>query len=493
MARQRGLGSRPRPAGLIVLGLVVAMVAAGCTGADRRGSAVPPESGGVVPGYGGPPIRRAANPIGLKWDWPNLDRYLPYVKELAGGTTFYEFEWCQVERQQGQRDWATVDRVVRSSQRLGYGLLLKIRVGSCWTTGGQRGEQRGDKRKTISAMPEDLGAYQAFVRAVVERYRPLGVRRYAIENEVNARNFWAGTPQEYEQLLRLGARAVHDADPGALVLDSGIASPIYGTAIAARLLDQGRGAEAVAAYQRYYARRGPQYPTAASVEDLRVVLDRDLVRRGLDYLAATQRLAQEHAFDVYQLHYYEPWDNVPALLDYLRQTLPAGLPIEAFEVGMFWRGGPERQRNDQQLRAAEAAKVVALLLAGGVRQVTWLPTAAHDEGDGELHFGLLDGDGAVRPAGEAVRRLAGSAGGTTWKGLASERASGVAFGKGNTSTLVIWSNQGTTLPATLPRGAKASTLSGVPVPWGRDGLRLGAEPVLINVPLRLEAAAELAR
>jgi hypothetical protein len=479
---------------MAALGLVLAVVAAGCTGGGARSPAAPP-GGGTVPGYGGPPVRGTANPIGLKWDWPNLDRYLPYVKDLAGGATFYEFEWCQVERRQGQPDWATVDRVARSSQRLGYGLLLKIRTGSCWATGGQRGDQRGDKRKTVSAMPEDLGAYQRFVRAVVERYRPLGVRRYAIENEVNARNFWDGTPQQYEQLLRLGARAVHDADPSALVLDSGIASPIYGTAIAARLLDQGHEAEAVAAYQRYYARRGSQYPRVAGVGDLRAVLGRDLVRRGLDYLAATKRLAREHAFDVYQLHFYEPWDNVPGLLDYLRQTLPAGLPIEAFEVGMFWRGGPDQQRNDQRLRAAEAAKVVALLLAGGVRKVTWLPTGAHDEGDGnvELHFGLLDGAGAVRPAGEVVRRLAGSAGGTTWKGLASGRgARGVAFGKGKATTLVVWSDRGATLPGAPPPGARASTLGGAPVPWGTGGLRLGAEPVLVSVPLALDAAAQLA-
>jgi hypothetical protein len=344
-------------------------------------------------------------------------------------------------------------------------------------------------------MPQDLGAYQAFVRDVVERYRPLGVRAYAIENEVNARNFWAGTPAEYEELLRLGSRAVHAADPRTQVLDSGIASPIYGTAIAARLLEQGRDGEAVAAYQRYYARRGSQYRPVETVEDLRTVLQRDLVRRGLDYLAATQRLARERVFDVYQLHFYEPWDNVPALLDYLHQTLPSTMPVEAWEVGMFWRDGPDQQRNDQRLRAGEAVKVVSLLLAGGVRRVTWLPTGAHDEGDGdgELHFGLLDGEGTLRPAGEAVRRLAASAAGTTWKGVAAGQTSGVAFGKGGKTTLVVWSDQGAVLRGAAPSNATASTLGGAPVPWDADGLRLGAEPVLISVPLSLEEAARLTR
>jgi hypothetical protein len=479
---------------LVALSLLLTAAAGACSGGDGGGSTPSPERR-AVQRYGGPPVRGAANPIGLKWDWPNLDRYLPFVKDLSGGATFYEFEWCRVEPRPGQRDWETLDGVVRSSQRLGYGMLLKIRVGSCWITGGRRGEERGEKGKTISAMPQDLDAYQAFVRDVVDRYRPLGVRRYAIENEVNARNFWAGTPAEYEQLLRLGSQAVHAADPGAQVLDSGIASPIYGTAIAARLLEQGRDTEAVAAYQRYYARRGSQYPPVETAEDLRNVLGRDLVRRGRDYLEATQRLAREGAFDVYQLHFYEPWDNVPALLDYLRQTLPATMPVEAWEVGMFWRDGPDQQRNDQRLRADEAVKVVSLLLAGGVRRVTWLPTGAHDEGDGEgeLHFGLLDGDGAPRPAGEAVRRLAASAAGTTWKGVAAGQTSGVAFGKAGETTLVVWSDQGAVLRGAAPSKATASTLGGAPVPWGAAGLRLGAEPVLISVPLSLDRAAKLTR
>jgi hypothetical protein len=288
---------------------------------------------------------------------------------------------------------------------------------------------------------------------------------------------------------------VRAADPEAQVLDSGIASPIYGTAIAARLLEQGRDAEAVAAYQRYYARRGSQYRPVATPDDLRGVLRRDLVRRGLDYLAATQRLARERVFDVYQLHFYEPWDNVPALLDYLRQTLPSTMPVEAWEVGMFWRDGPDQQRNDQRLRAGEAVKVVSLLLAGGVRRVTWLPTGAHDEGDGdgELHFGLLDDEGALRPAGEAVRRLAASAAGTTWKGVAAGQTSGVAFGKDDKTPLVVWSDRGAVLRGAAPSKATASTLGGAPVPWGADGLRLGGEPVLISVSLPLEEAARLTR
>jgi hypothetical protein len=483
-----GRGPAARLAIALLLTLVTA--AAGCTSGGDDGGAAPTSPTKEIQDYKGPAVQGAGHPIGLKWDWSTLDRYLPFVRDLTGGATFYEFEWCQVEPRQGQLDWGAVDRIVRSSQRLGYELMLKIRVGSCWATGGRRGEERGAKRKTVSAMPQDLEAYEGFVRTVVERYRPLGVRQYAIENEVNARNFWDGSPEQYEQLARAGARAVHDADPKAEVLDSGIASPIYGVAIAERLLTQGREGEAVAAYQHYYARRGSQYDRVETAEELRSVLARALVRRGLTYLAATQRLAREKAFDVYQLHFYEPWDNTAALLEYLHATLPSTLPIEGWEVGMFQHGAFQ-QSEDQQVRAGEAAKVVSLLLAGGVRRVVWLPVAAPEDAK-ELRFGLVDA-GGVRPAGEVVKRLAAAAEGATRRAVTSGGTSGVGFGKGNQTVLVLWSEHGATLPGAARSGAKASTLSGASVPWGEAGLRLGSEPFLISVPLTINEAARLVR
>jgi hypothetical protein len=493
MLRRDKVAGRPRPAAPLAIALLLTLgVAAGCTGGGDADGSTPTPPSKEVQGYTGPAVQGATQPIGLKWDWSTLDRYLPFVKDLTGGATFYEFEWCQVEPRQGQLDWGLVDRVVRSSQRLGYDLMLKIRVGSCWATGGRRGEERGDKRKTVSAMPQDLDAYQAFVRTVVERYRSLGVRQYAIENEVNARNFWDGSPEQYEQLARAGGRAVHDADPKAEVLDSGIASPIYGVAIAERLLTQGRDDDAVAAYQRFYARRGSQYSRVENAAELRSVLGRDLTRRGLAYLAATQRLARDKAFDVYQLHFYEPWDNVPALLEYLRATLPSTLPIEGWEVGMFQHGAFEEQGEDQQVRAGEAAKTVSLLLAGGARRVVWLPVAAPDDAK-ELRFGLVDAGGGVRPAGEVVKRLAAAAEGATWRAVTSAETTGVAFGRGKQTVLVLWSEQGATVPETARPGAKASTLSGAAVQWGEAGLRLGSEPFVVSVPLTLDEAARLVR
>jgi hypothetical protein len=482
---------RRRATRLVALLALVAAAAGACTNAREpvpSATTQPPaapSAGRAAPGGG--------NPLGVKWDWSRLDSFTPYLKGLAGGATFYELVWCQVEPQPGQRDWSVVDRVVHSSQRLGYRQYLKIRVGSCWVNGDRGGHVRGKKRKTASAMPDDLHAYRGFVDAAVRRYAALGVHEYAVENEPNAANFWQGTPQQLERLVVEAAAAIRAADPKALVVDPGVSSTAYGVAIAKRLLDAGRPADAVAAYQRYYARRFPvrgrNLPQAHDEAELRAALQTEQAGGNLAYLQLADRLAATKVVDVRQLHFYEPWDNVPALLDYLDATLPAGFPVQAWEVGMFWVGGSDQP----QARAGEVVKTVASLLAGGVRPVIWLPLAYDPAGSaGEPRYGLLDPDGTVRPAGDAVRSMAAAAGrASSLRAVRSTSVSGVAFGAAGSTTLVVWSAGEATVAAPPGGGASAQQVGGQQLPWGAGGLRVGTEPVLLTVPIGLDRAIRL--
>jgi hypothetical protein len=477
---------------LVALLALVAAATGACTAAREpaptattQAPPVAPSAGRVVPA--------GAKPIGAKWDWSRLDSFTPYLKDLSGGATFYELVWCQVEPRPGQRDWSVVDGVAGRSPRLGYQLYLKIRVGSCWVNGDRGGHLRGAKRKTASAMPDDLTAYRGFVDAAVRRYAAMGVHQYAVENEPNAANFWQGTPEQLEQLVTVAAAAIRAADPKALVVDPGVSSTAYGVAIAKRLLDAGHADQAVAAYQRYYARRFPvrgrNLPQAHDEAELRGALQTEQASGNLAYLQLADRLAARRVVDVRQLHFYEPWDNVPALLDYLHATLPPRFPVQAWEVGMFWVGGPA----DPQARAGEAVKTVALLLAGGVRPVIWLPLAYDPAGSaGEPRYGLLDPDGTVRPAGDAVRSIAVAAGrGKAVQEVRSASVSGVAFGAAGSTTLVVWSSGQATVAAPPGAGASAQGVGGQTLPWGAGGLQVGTEPVLLTVPIGLDRAIRL--
>src|SRR5919198_2434640 len=240
--------------------LALAAVAAGCTGRTARPPAPAP-----FQGITGRTVPDAGPTLGAKWDWSRVQRFTPYLGRLGGGATFYELVWCDVERERGNADWSTPDRVVTSAGRLGYTMFLKLRIGSCWATQERGGQHRGGPNgKTASAMPADLDAYRTWVGLAVRRYAPLGVHEWAIENEVNAANFWAASPADYQRLTTIAAAAVRAADPAGKVVDCGISSTAYGVAIAADLLLRGRGADAVAAYQRYYARpfqrRGRDFP-----------------------------------------------------------------------------------------------------------------------------------------------------------------------------------------------------------------------------------------
>jgi hypothetical protein len=467
--------------------LVAAAAAAACTGQPDRSSIQPPsgQPQTTTSGYSGPPVQGSPHPVGAKWDWSRVDRFAPYLRELSGGSTFYTVVWCDVERQQGRRVWSQVDQVVRSTRALGYSPLLKIRTGSCWVTGGQRGTLRGRQQKTASAVPRDLVAYQDFVRETVRRYSAQDVHEYAIENEPNARKFfWDGTAEEYERLVTTGAAVIRSVDPRAVVLDGGLASTVYGTGIAEHLLGQGRDAEAVAAYRRYYARRGDGQGDSefhvANADQLRTALDSEQSRRSLDMLAATMRLAKNKVIDAYQLHFYESWDNLPALLAYLHEALPPSFPIEAWEVGMFWRDGS----GDEQERAGEVVKAVTTLLAGGVRRVIWLPLAYNaDSGDerGEIRYGLLQPDGRARLAGAALRDVARASSSAVWRAVSTDGVTGIVFGRKAKSTMLLWSDRGADLSRAKQARMRVQGMDGRQLPAAPGALQLSSQPVFITV------------
>ncbi len=472
--------------------LALAAVASGCTSGHHGGPAPAPPAG-----IGGRTVPGGGPTLGAKWDWSRAERFTPYLGRLPAGATFSELVWCDVEPERGRVDWSTPDRVVRSARRLGYAVFLKLRVGSCWATPDPHPDQRrGAKGKTASAMPADLEAYRAWVDTAVRRYAPLGVHEYAIENEVNAANFWADSPAAYERLAAVAAAAVRAADPRALVVDCGISSTAYGVAIADDLLRRGRAAEAVAAYQRYYSRRfqrrGRDFPEVADEAGLRAALARPEARRSLAFLEVANRLARQRVVDVRQLHFYESWDNLPALLGYVRAAVPPGFPLQAWEVGMFWPGG----NGDATARAGELVKTVSLLLAAGVRPLIWLPLAFDPGGRhaGEPRYGLLEPDGRPRPAAAAFQRLAAAAtGATSWEGVTGRDLAGVVFGRGGSSALVVWSERGAALHLKSQPGGRAEQVTGGQVPWGREGLQVGAQPLLITLRSGADGAALLER
>ncbi|MGH3118891.1 MAG: hypothetical protein ACRDQ2_17610 [Gaiellales bacterium] len=439
-----------------------------------------------------PTLPSDAGLLGVKWDWPRVETYRPQLETLPGGETWQELVWCDVERARGAPDWSAIDEVVDDAARLGFVIHLKIRVGSCWVTDRRLGE-RGRLHKTASLLPTDLEAYRAFVRSAVIRYAPKGVHRYAIENEANGESFWQSSAADYDALARVASAAIRESDPGAVVLDSGISATAYGVGLADWLLRQGDEEEALAAYHRYYARRFDRrtndFPRVNDTGELNEALQREQARRNLDFLQVTFGLAHDHVIDAYQLHFYEPWQNVPLLMEFLRSQLPAAMPVEAWEVGIFWPDAPP----GEAVLAAEEAKLISLLLAAGVRTVIWLPAAFNAEGrqPREIRWGLFDPQGRPRLLASVFGDLARAAAGSDVQPVGRNGIEGVAFGSVDGTVLVLWSGDTTQLGGPPPQGATARHLDGELRSWGEAGLEVRAEPIIIQVPQPSEAALAL--
>lgn len=458
---------------ILLLGLLPIVLAA-CTGGGKPTPGPTP-----VPTLNGAPVTGQPNPLGAHWDPSNIDRYAPYLRRLAGGATFDQFEWCQVEPKQGSYNWSPVDKVIQQNTQVGMTTYLKIRIGACWATGKSLAQ---NQNRAASSPPKDMGAYKDFVSSVVKRYSPRGVHEYAIENEVNATSYWTGSPRDYVTLVENAASAIHAASADAKVVDDGMSSVAYGAGISDRLLESGQGAQAVAAYQRYYAERlgtrsKQQLPTVNSEQDLRAALSAGQSKANVDFLAADKDLLARHVVDIRQVHFYESWDTVPLLLDYVHAETPAGTPIEAWEVGQFQVKSP----GAADTRAAQAVKAVALLLAGGVRRVIWLPLAFNENGrqNSESRYGLLDPSGAVRDSGQQLLEIATLASRASLQAVTRGTLQGVSFAKGGHTTLIVWSTQGS-LSVRADKGTSSAAV-GSALKAASSSVSIGATPVMIQV------------
>lgn len=384
-------------------------------------------------------------PLGAKYDWSRFDIVSPYLKGLSGSATFYELVWCDIEPTEGQQDWKTMDDVARKAQAVDARLMIKIRVGSCWaTTQSNPQHVRGTKNKTESFMPKDLDKYKAFVTSVVKRYSGQGVHTYAVENEINSESFWGGTTAEFETLIKAAATSIRAADPSASVADPGISSTAYGAGIAKRLLDEGKTADAVTAWNTYYSRRigtrGDQIQGVRDQASLAAALASPQSTRNLEYLALAERLQKDKVVDIRQVHFYESWEAAPALVEYLKATTPPGMPIEAWEVGQFLKDA----NLSDEIRAQELVKTVSILLAGGVRRVLWLPLVMNPNGrnSDEPRYGLLNPDGSSRLTGTAFASMAQASTDATATAVSRKGLMGVVLEKNGKATAFVWSTAG---------------------------------------------------
>ncbi|MCA0181035.1 MAG: hypothetical protein LCH77_15910 [Actinobacteria bacterium] len=433
-----------RATAALAAGLLIAGAASACTGEDAKpttGTATGPVRTIAPIVYEG-----GAADLGIKWNW-NLKPPLAYAEQVGWGETFFEVEWCALRAKPDNQRFAQVERLVGQAQQMGYRMMLKIRVGNC-AGGPEQLDPAEGTRKSPSTFPDDPAAYQQFVTTLVNRYKDRGVTLWAIENEVDANNFWSGTPQEYVDLVALASSAIKAADPSATILDAGISSTGHGIALAGELLDAGQEQEALALYQAWFARRHgsgtARFPVVNSVEELRTLLQEGRATRVRAMESANWQAINSGAVTAYQLHFYENPDLLHTLLDYVRRHLAVQIPLQGWEIGTAWPGGDYTEA----AHGAEVARLLGTLLTEKVSPIVYLPLAYTPGGATkvEIFRGLVSPEGADLPSGQIYQRYAEALrGSTSITEVSVPGGSGVVILGGGANLAVIWPASGKTL------------------------------------------------
>lgn len=147
---------------------------------------------------------------------------LNLASELGNQLTRLTLTWDLVEPKKGVWTFKFADAVIRKHIESGIQPLINIHSLSSWAT--RPAEDIGKKR---SSVPLDMELYERFLRKTVERYKE-SVKYWQIENEIydNSR-FWAGSREEYVNLLKHAYRTIKGVDPEARVVLAGFANLMF--------------------------------------------------------------------------------------------------------------------------------------------------------------------------------------------------------------------------------------------------------------------------
>ncbi len=170
------------------------------------------------------PISAPDSPFGVSMAAGVNDPAIPVALELAAeaGIRWLRVagtEWSRVEPHRGEFDWRAADRLINLARNLGFEVVVPLAYVPEWASGAPQYLPAGARTK---APPRDLHDWEAYVEAVVSRYRDR-VRYWQVWNEPDLAGFWPGTAHQYAELLAVTYRAVKRVDPDAYVVFGGLA------------------------------------------------------------------------------------------------------------------------------------------------------------------------------------------------------------------------------------------------------------------------------
>lgn len=164
-------------------------------------------------------------PVGLCEDYPeettNLDiirKDMEFLKQTDVNLLRISFGWDAIESEKDKYNWLFWDDFVKLAVE-DYGITLIPYV--CYMP---RWNSRGaaDSLYFWNYPPVDAEQFGEFMKAIVTRYKKW-IKTWELWNEPDIWVYWQGSPEEFANLVKIGARAVKEADPEAKVVLGGMA------------------------------------------------------------------------------------------------------------------------------------------------------------------------------------------------------------------------------------------------------------------------------
>jgi GH35 family endo-1,4-beta-xylanase len=143
--------------------------------------------------------------------------------ELGNGSARLIMPWEKIEAAKGVFDFTLADQLLEAHTKNNITPVVTVLSRSRWATQKSSPE--------ASALPVRWEDYENFISTVVSRYKGK-VKYWQIENEIGDNpdipsKFWAGSKEDYLELLKHAYKAIKRADPYARVVLQGFSNEMF--------------------------------------------------------------------------------------------------------------------------------------------------------------------------------------------------------------------------------------------------------------------------
>ena len=292
---------------------------------------------------------------------------LDLSRKLGANWLRLPLDWHKIESEKGKFDWSC-EKQIAEAQKQGMKLIGMIAFCPRWAS------SEPDRKRFMIYPPRDPREYGDFVFNAVSKYKDR-IKYWEIWNEPDVPQFWAGTPEQFGEVLKAGYLAAKKADPTCQVIFGGLSwadTRLFETVLKA-------------GYGKYFDIMADHpYSNSAWV----YALKQDSAYRA--------HLAKNNAVFPYYSTLSRA-DNIRSLLKKYASEKPLWATELGATTGQFWPFiAPTRLSHQEQ--SWHIFKSVVEAFAAGYRNIILYQFTCKKEPDDIENFGIFEHDLVPRPS-----------------------------------------------------------------------------------------------